>query len=62
MMSYAKIIDNLADKIYSLARKKNLNHYDLGQLQAYKDLRLELIDLMIKELNNYDDTAIDSKK
>ena len=62
MMSYAKIIDNLADKIYFLARKKNLNHYDLGQLQAYKDLRLDLIDLMIKELNNYDDTAIDSKK
>lgn len=54
MMFYAELIDELAEKIYKISTKATLESYDLGQLNAYKDLRREIMDKMDKELDNLD--------
>ena len=58
-MIYAELIDNLAEKIYKIATKADIQSYDLGQLNAYKDLRRELLIKMDAQLN---DLAIDTEQ
>lgn len=59
MMIYAELIDDLAERIYKIATKPDIQSYDLGQLNAYKDLRRELLIKMDAQLN---DLAIDAEQ
>jgi hypothetical protein len=63
MMIYAELIDTLADRIYKVASKLEMSQYDFGYLQAVKDIRRDIIDMMDKDLNGLsDEINVDTKK